>query len=100
MFWYNAAVSGAYCVGFNNCFEYALDSWASTPFELEGWYVTIKAGALTGHASYGNLYRVGFMLDFAGAAARLSERPPRLPSVAAAANRTRDGSSRLEDAFN
>ncbi|KIO23806.1 hypothetical protein M407DRAFT_26735 [Tulasnella calospora MUT 4182] len=62
MFWYDPAVSGA-CSGTTPHWASMRTSWT----DINGWYVVMKTGALTGHASYGNLDGGEFVIDYAGA---------------------------------
>ncbi|KIO20513.1 hypothetical protein M407DRAFT_81475, partial [Tulasnella calospora MUT 4182] len=68
IFWYNLAVSGAYWTGLAlvHCFGDTADSWASMRTswtDINAWYVAMKTGALTGHASHGNLNGGDFAID-------------------------------------
>ncbi|KAG8940425.1 hypothetical protein FRC04_005252 [Tulasnella sp. 424] len=71
MFWYDPAVSGAFWNGLalDHYFEDTADSWASMRTswtDINGWYVAMKGGKLTGHASHGNLDGGDFVLDHDG----------------------------------
>lgn len=71
MFWYDATVAGAFWNGLalDHVFEDKLDQWASMRSswtDFNALHVGIKAGALQGHATHGDLDCGDFVLDALG----------------------------------
>lgn len=71
MFWYDPAVEGAWWnnLPLDHVFEDPTDGWASfrtSWTDVNGLYITMKAGALLGHQTHGDLDCGDFVLDALG----------------------------------
>ncbi|KAG8899818.1 hypothetical protein FRC01_010361 [Tulasnella sp. 417] len=71
MFWYDPAAAGAFWnnLPLDHYFNDPADCWASMRTswtDVNGWYVAMKSGRLSGHASHANLDGGDFVLDYAG----------------------------------
>lgn len=71
MFWYDPTVEGAWWndLPLDHVFDDSTDSWASfrsSWTDTDGLYITLKAGALQGHQTHGDLDCGDFVLDAMG----------------------------------
>jgi len=71
MFWYDPTAEGAWWndLPLDHVFDNSTDTWASfrtSWTDINGMYITLKAGALQGHQTHGDLDAGDFVLDAMG----------------------------------